>query len=140
MKIIKKIVPNITQTEIIIKTRSEIEYNKIIQNFDQRIPLNTTDGLRLVEKKDIIYVESFKNYSKLHTKNDEYTLRLPLYKMNESLGFDFIQVSRFYLINFKHLTSVEADLVNGMIARVSDLKIPISRNYIKNLYEWMEIK
>lgn len=76
----------------------------------------------------------------MHTKNDEYTLRLPLYKMNESLGFDFIQVSRFYLINFKHLTSVEADLVNGMIARVSDLKIPISRNYIKNLYEWMEIK
>lgn len=51
MKIIKKIVPNITQTEIIIKTRSEIEYNKIIQNFDQRIPLNTTDGLRLVEKR-----------------------------------------------------------------------------------------
>ena len=138
MKIIKKIDPDKKQTTLTIATWNEREAEKIIQCFDDRVRINTTKGIRLMKRSDVIYVEALRNYLKIHTTDHIDTLRLPLYKIKEILGEDFIQVSRSYLINYNYLTAVEADFVNGMVARVAGLKIPISRTYLKNLYDRME--
>lgn len=141
MKIFKKIDPNCGETELTVRTYSELEYQKIADKFDDRLRLDTTEGLRLVKRSELVYVEAMKNYLELHAQTGEsYTVRSPLYKMKESLGSDFIQLSRSYLINFDKLTAVEADLVNGMVARVAGLKIPISRSYLKEIYRKLEEK
>ncbi|MCL2113093.1 MAG: LytTR family transcriptional regulator [Streptococcaceae bacterium] len=138
MKIFKKIDPHLGETEITVKTWSEEEYKKVFQVFDNRIKLETKDGLRIVKRSELIYVEALRNYLDLHTEKETLTVRLPLYKLKRLLGSDFIQVSRSYLINFQLLTSVEADVFNGMIARVSGLKVPVSQGYLKEIYKRME--
>lgn len=138
MKILKKIDPMCGETELTIRTWSEAEYQKIVRQFDNRINLETNKGLQVLKKSEILYVESLRNYLECHTATEHYTVRSPLYKMKNMLGDDFIQVSRSYLINFAHLTSVETDFINGMVARVGGKKVPISRNYLQEIYRKLE--
>lgn len=138
MKIKKEIDSQLTETEITVKTWSETEYQKVFEKFDDRLKLNTTEGLCFINRSDLIYVEALRNYLELHATDTMFKIRSPLYKMKEVLGSDFIQVSRSYIINFQMLTSVEADIINGMIARVNGFKVPISRNYLKNIDKRIE--
>ncbi|MFC4651320.1 LytR/AlgR family response regulator transcription factor [Lactococcus nasutitermitis] len=140
MKFRKEINPNLTETEIFVKTYDEKIFDRIVKKFDENLTVKTTDGLRVLKRSEVIYVESLRNYLEIYTDNEFLTVRLPLYKMKELLGADFVQVARSYLINFERLKSVEADLVNGMVARVERFKVPISQSYLKNIYKKIEEK
>ncbi|MGM9885959.1 MULTISPECIES: LytTR family DNA-binding domain-containing protein [unclassified Lactococcus] len=140
MKLFKHIDSKLRETEITIAATNEVDFERYARLLANRIQVETVDGLKVIALSDLIYVEAERNYLYLHLNDDSLKVRSPLYKLKESLGADFIQVSRSYLINFKELTSVEADFVNGMVGRVGKFKIPISRAYLKNVYERMEME
>ncbi|MCL2676401.1 MAG: LytTR family transcriptional regulator [Streptococcaceae bacterium] len=138
MKIKKEINVQLTETELLIRTFSEEEYEKIASQFDDKISIHTVEGIQMIKRTEIYYIESLRNYLEVHRAEQGFIVRMPLYKMEELLGQDFIRISRSYLINFKHLKAVETDLIYGMLARCGDFKVPLSRNYLKNLYKRME--
>ncbi|WP_460018049.1 LytTR family DNA-binding domain-containing protein [Lactovum odontotermitis] len=140
MKIEKRIDKSLKETVVLVHCRSDEEFQKIFSKLDdgERLSLDTVDGLRRISQAELIYIEVVGNYLELHLSESDklYRLRSPLYKFMANLSDDFIQVSRSYVINFTQLNSVEADLINGMVVRVgaANVKIPISRAYLKNIY------
>ncbi|GBG97028.1 LytTR family DNA-binding domain-containing protein [Lactococcus termiticola] len=133
MKLFKEIIPGLKEPEVLIRACREEDYQQIAQRLSDKVEIETTKGIKRLNKPDIIYVEALKNYVELHTTSDSIQVRMPLYKMKEKLGEDFIQVSRSYLINFQGLSALEVDLVQGLVARVSGLKIPVTRSFVANL-------
>lgn len=131
MKIRKEIDLKLKETEITIRTWSDEEYQKLLNKLDQRIPFNTTEGLILINPSELFYIEAVGNYVELHSLNQSFLVRSPLYKISDLLQHYFIQVSRSYLINFEQLSSIENDFIHGLVARVGKYKIPISRSGLK---------
>ncbi|MDR0300004.1 MAG: LytTR family transcriptional regulator [Streptococcaceae bacterium] len=137
MKIDKRLDKTSKEIEILVTCQTDEEFQKIFSKLDDRLSLDTVDGLRRISQSELIYIEVVGNYLELHTIDKIYKLRSPLYRFMKNLSEDFLQIGRSYVINFEQLNSVEADFVNGMVARVgiTNIKIPISRNYLKALKE-----
>jgi len=136
MKVRKHIDGGLGEVEILVNCRTEAEFQKIFSKLDDRLSLDTVDGLWRLSQAELVYLEVVGNYLELHTVTEQvYRIRSPLYKFLSKLSDDFIQISRSYVINFEQLNSVEADVINGLVARVglADLKVPISRTYLKNI-------
>ena len=142
MKFQKTIDPSYTETEILVRTYSESIYEEIMNMLDNSIYLKSTSGAYKVKLRNIVYIESNKNYLEVYVKEKNtiknFRVRLTLYKIKELLSDDFIQISRTYIINYNFLDSVEADLIHGMVARVMGFKIPISRTYLGEIYSKLE--
>jgi DNA-binding LytR/AlgR family response regulator len=137
MKIKKRIDRTLTEVEVLVNCRNDEEFQKIFSKLDSRLTLDTVEGIRRISEAELVYIEVVGNYLELHTSERLFRLRSPLYKFMAHLSSDFIQISRSFVINFEKLNSVEADVINGMVARVGpeNLKIPISRTYMKALKE-----
>ncbi|MDR2977822.1 MAG: LytTR family transcriptional regulator [Streptococcaceae bacterium] len=135
MKIEKRIDRTLTEIEVLVNCRNDEEFQKIFSKLDNRLSLDTVDGIRRISEAELVYIEVVGNYLELHTSERLFRLRSPLYKFMDKLSSDFLQISRSYVINFEKLNSVETDLVLGMVARVGskNVKIPISRTYLKSL-------
>ena len=139
MKFFKSINPQLAETEIHVKTYDEMAFDAVKSRFERLIKLETTEGLRMIKGSEIIYVESLRNYQEIHLADlSVLRVRSPLYRLKLQLGAEFAQVARSYLINIQLLTRVENDLVNGLVARVSGHKIPISQRFLPELNEKLD--
>ena len=84
-----------------------------------------------VKAEDIIYAESYDNYTYVHTKTDKYLLSQTLKKIEEKLSNSgFLRVHKSYLVNLIRIDSIsEGQLfLNGK-------EIPIGRTYKKELLD-----
>ncbi|MCO6498235.1 MAG: response regulator transcription factor [Chitinophagaceae bacterium] len=94
---------------------------------EDRISINTTEGIEFYQIKEIIYIESSSNYSRLHLENGKVLLVTRLLKEFDELlsPYSFFRVHHSYLINLNHLKKyVRGDggqvvLSNGAILDVS---------------------
>lgn len=88
------------------------------------IPLN--NGIELVSPSDIIYIKGDGAYSELHLLDGRKILaskNLKMFEDNLALHSDFIRVHKSYLINFKHLYSINKSQ-GGSILLKNNLEIP----------------
>ncbi|MCW5913206.1 MAG: response regulator transcription factor [Chitinophagaceae bacterium] len=72
---------------------------------EDRISINTTEGIEFYQIKEIVYIESSSNYSKLHLENGKVLLVTRLLKEFDELltPYSFFRVHHSYLINLNHL-------------------------------------
>ncbi len=98
---------------------------KSIENSAESIFLNIDKTLHKINVRDILYVESDKNYVTVVTKNGKYSyldsLKNWIQKLPET---HFIQVHKSYVINFR-----EIEKIVGNIVFIRTEKIPIGRIY-----------
>ncbi|GAA4276167.1 LytR/AlgR family response regulator transcription factor [Aquimarina mytili] len=79
--------------------------------------------------KDILYIESLKDYIKVITTHGNYLVHKSLTGITEELpNSNFIRVHRSYTIAIDKIKSVEGNLVE-----IDSKKIPIGRNYVKHV-------
>lgn len=99
-------------------------------------------SIHLMPSSDIYYIESVDNVSFLYCELDIFESREKLYSLyNQLKNTSFIQINKSTILNMDYLKSVrplsnyrlEAQLNNGE-------KIIISRHYMKNVKQYLEIQ
>ncbi|MDQ5929774.1 MAG: two-component system, LytTR family, response regulator [Bacteroidota bacterium] len=81
---------------------------------------------------DILFIEGLKDYVKIYTTDNKFTLTLISLIKLENLLFSkgFSRIHRSYIINIKHLKSIQKNKV-----LISDKRIPISESYKNAFFE-----
>jgi DNA-binding LytR/AlgR family response regulator len=81
---------------------------------------------------DILYIEGLKDYVKIYTTDNKFTLTLiSLIKLENLLSNKgFSRIHRSYIINIKHVKSIQKNKV-----LISDKRIPISESYKTSFFE-----
>jgi len=85
---------------------------------------------------DILFIEGLKDYVKIYTTDNKYTLTLiSLIKLENLLSSKgFARVHRSYIINIKHVKSIQKNKV-----LIADKRIPISESYKTSFFEKINI-
>ena len=85
---------------------------------------------------DIIFIEGLKDYVKIYTSDNKYTLTLiSLIKLENILSSKgFARIHRSYIINIKHIKSIQKNKV-----LISDKRVPISESYKNAFFERINI-
>jgi DNA-binding LytR/AlgR family response regulator len=81
---------------------------------------------------DILFIEGLKDYVKIYTTDSKFTLTLiSLIKLENLLSSKgFSRIHRSYIINIKHVKSIQKNKV-----LISDKRIPISESYKNAFFE-----
>ncbi|MBZ4041813.1 MULTISPECIES: LytR/AlgR family response regulator transcription factor [Flavobacterium] len=81
---------------------------------------------------DILFIEGLKDYVKIYTTDNKFTLTLISLIKLENLLFSkgFSRIHRSYIINIKHVKSIQKNKV-----LISDKRIPISESYKNAFFE-----
>lgn len=85
---------------------------------------------------DILFIEGLKDYVKIYTTDNKYTLTLiSLIKLENLLSSKgFARIHRSYIINIKHVKSIQKNKV-----LISEKRIPISESYKTSFFEKINI-
>lgn len=85
---------------------------------------------------DILYIEGLKDYVKIYTTDNKYTLTLiSLIKLENLLSSKgFARIHRSYIINIKHVKSIQKNKVV-----INEKRIPISESYKNSFFERIKI-
>ena len=146
MKIILKEDKSLTESII------DITYNIFDQRIKRVVELVKTNGVQLKGEKegsihlmpssDIYYIESVDNVSFLYSELDIFESREKLYSLNNQLkNTSFIQINKSTILNMDYLKSVSPLSNYRLEAQLdNDEKIIISRHYMKNVKQYLEIK
>ncbi|WP_281237996.1 MULTISPECIES: LytR/AlgR family response regulator transcription factor [Flavobacterium] len=86
--------------------------------------------------KDILFIEGLKDYVKIYTTDNKYILTLiSLIKLENLLSSKgFSRIHRSYIINIKHIKSIQKNKV-----LIADKRIPISESYKNVFFEKINI-
>ncbi|MDG3583460.1 MULTISPECIES: LytR/AlgR family response regulator transcription factor [Galbibacter] len=98
-------------------------------DFDQdpHVFLKVDKKLIKIFLHDILYIESLKDYIKLHSREGTYISHKSLSSISEELPSEnFIRVHKSYTIAIDKVKSIEGNLIE-----IENKKIPIGRNYAK---------
>ncbi len=100
-----------------------------IANKEPFIFLKVDKKLVKILLKDILYIESLKDYIKVITTHGNYLVHKSLTGITEELpNSNFMRVHRSYTIAIDKIKSVEGNLVE-----IDSKRIPIGRNYVKHV-------
>jgi two-component system LytT family response regulator len=85
---------------------------------------------------DILFIEGLKDYVKIYTTDNKYTLTLiSLIKLENLLSSKgFARIHRSYIINIKHIKSIQKNKV-----LIAEKRIPISESYKSSFFEKINI-
>ncbi len=70
----------------------------------------------------ILYVESFRHYIVIHTKDKEYRLKESISAFEDKLSDDFYRSHRSYLVSLKHITRISRTSVH-----IGSTELPLAR-------------
>ena len=105
---------------------------------ERMIALEYAGEVNLVPLRAIQYVEVYRNYSTVHTKNGSYTVKKPLGELEQELADErFYRVSRSLLLNLTEVSRVSHDQI--MLRDGTRLDLPggkydeLNRELIKRL-------
>ena len=90
------------------------------------------DGMIVkVPLKEILYIESAKDYVIIYTTESKYMTLVSMRHMESNLPeTDFMRVHRSYLIGFRHVEKIEGNMLH-----IVGKKIPVSRHLREIVYE-----
>lgn len=102
-----------------------IQISKSLFHMDDRIFVKTKEQRVKLLIKDIIFIESDRNYCNIHTSNQIFTLAMTLKVMDEKLpNQHFVRVHRSYIVN---QSAIDAVAENYVV--IQKKTIPISKAY-----------
>lgn len=102
---------------VTILSENITENNKLI------IP--TQKGISFIEMKDILYLEGYKGYTKIHTETKETLLSsYSLVKFEKQLNKQFFKCHKSYIVNLSYIRHYENE---GYLILTDTTRIPISQ-------------
>jgi DNA-binding LytR/AlgR family response regulator len=120
-------------TQAVNKAR---EYFNYIQKRDdvteKYIFIRSEFSLVKIPLADIVYIEAFADYLKIHVKDRKtFVARMPMKDMLEKLpSTDFIRVHRSFILPFSKIESVRGNTIS-----IGDLQIPIGKTFVEEFFK-----
>ena len=95
--------------------------------------VKTDSRLEKVVFSEILFVEAMENYVIIHTSSQKIVTIMTMKAMEEVLpGSDFFRVHKSFIINHRHITSVEGNEI-----KTGSAKIPVSRKNKSQVMDWL---
>ena len=95
------------------------------------------DDYRLVKirLKEILFIESFREYVHLHIEQNTYVFRKTLSQIEKRLRFkDFIRVHKSFIVSLDAVDAVEGNRI-----QIRTHKIPIGKSYKESFYQSLDL-
>jgi len=93
--------------------------------------VRTNYKMERVKLKEILYVESMREYVSIHIKDRRYVTHQTMNRMEEELpAGQFIRVHRSFIVGLNHIQAI-----NGNMVIIEKKEIPIGGNYRKTFFE-----
>lgn len=146
MKISININENISDTEIVINSRSLTpEIEKIIATLrilDQQIMVMKNEESYILDVAKIVYIESVDRKTFVYTEEDCFESKLKLYEIEEQLcQGGFLRVSKACLVNLKYIRSLKSELDRKIrLTLENGEQIIVSRQYADELKHRLGVK
>ena len=146
MKITININENISDTEIVINSRSLTpEIEKIIATLrilDQQIMAVKNDESYILDAARIVYIESVDRKTFVYTAEDVFETKLKLYEIEQQLcQVGFLRVSKSCLVQLKFIRSLKAELDRKIrLTLENGEQIIVSRQYADELKHRLGVK
>lgn len=146
MKISININENITETEIVINSRSLTpEIEKIItalRMLDSQITVSKDGESYILDAAKIVYVESVDRRTFVYTEKDCFESKLKLYEIEEMLcNIGFLRISKACLVQLKYIRSLKAEINRKLrLTLENGEQIIVSRQYADELKHRLGVK
>ncbi|AFT81250.1 LytTR family transcriptional regulator [Leuconostoc carnosum] len=117
------------------------QYLKAKNTFSRQLAIKTADNIRVVDKGNIMLMESFGNDLTFTLKNNQkLTTRKTLKKfLAENQKFNFVQISKSAAMNLSYLSKMEAAFSGNYYAFLTnDTRVTVSRRFIKGILNRLE--
>lgn len=115
------------------------EVNGLLYNRHTEQPIFLREGTRIVRlrQEDIVYLEGYGDYVKVHRVNGKPLLsQVSLKHFEKSLGKnDFCRVHRSYIVSLSHINYIERKRI-----RIDDVLIPISDSFLPDLMSKLRLQ
>ncbi|PWN07546.1 LytR/AlgR family response regulator transcription factor [Rhodohalobacter mucosus] len=114
--------------------RSDSKISKLEKNVAQleegSITVRSNRNFEHLLLKEILYLESFGDYVKIHTRDRVVTTRKNISDLDESLPYSFIRIHRSFIVNRDCIERYSSSEVH-----VNNIDLPISRTYKKQVLD-----
>ena len=143
---------NLFVSKDIEESYADIHTNELSDNISKAISIleseDVNDMLAVKKGSDIALLESSDIYMfrveekqvKVYTENDEYVIKKPLYQVEDSMGNDFLRISKTTIVNFKKIERVAPSLRGMMFVQLKNgLKDNISRKYLPDFKQALNL-
>ena len=133
--------PGFQDVEIIINCpRTDEEILRIVamlRIYDQKLTGIKDGEIRLLDVKEIFYIDTADKKTFLYTQTEIYESALRLYELEERLeGMDFIRAGKSSIVNFCKIQSIRPELGGRMLLTMENgEQLYVSRQYAAQLKE-----
>ncbi|MCA1055932.1 LytTR family DNA-binding domain-containing protein [Rossellomorea aquimaris] len=107
-----------------------------------KLSVQDEDKIIFIDPSDILYISREERETYICTEKKRYTCRLPIKDLEEKLAtYPFFRVHKSYLVQLPYVEEL-IPWGNGVFQlkmRGSQEKLPVSRNYVKELRERLEL-
>ena len=114
----------------------------ILESEEQNEMLAVKDGsdITLLELKDIFMFRVEDKKVLVYTEDNDYLIKKPLYKVEDSLSSDFVRISKTTIVNLKMVRRVAPSLRGMMFIELKNgLKDNISRKYLPDFKRALDL-
>jgi len=88
-----------------------------------------------IRLKEILFIESFREYVHLHIRQNKYVFRKTLSEIEKRLQFkNFVRVHKSYIISLDAVDAVEGNRI-----QIQSHKIPIGKSYKENFFNELDM-
>lgn len=106
------------------------------ENVEECIFVKENKKVHKILLSEIIYIESLKDYVKIHTSQKNIVAKYALSKIEEGLNEnDFIRIHRSFIVGLKHISGFSANSIE-----IKGLELPIGRMYNKQVFDKLDYK
>ncbi len=132
VKAVKKAIDKIKENEKNNPQQMLKLLHKVLRE-EQKISISTQKGIHFVALSDIIHLEGYEGYTKIHLQNKNILISsYSLGKFKDKLNDSFFKCHKSHIINLSFVTAFENE---GYIILNKDHRVPISRSYKKSFME-----
>ena len=98
------------------------------------------DRIVIISPDEIVAIHAEKKWCRIMTETDDYSCRKRLYELEDSLGPEYMRISKSIVVNIRKIVSVEA-VFNGMLLlhMKNGSKEYVSRTYLPSLKSFLGI-
>jgi len=115
--------------EKFLDTQTVLESNHIIEDSTHIFVQSNKKNIKILFE-EVLYIESIKDYVKIHTTEDKLIIKHGLSTFEDKLDERFIRVHRSYIVNSQKVTAYTKQDIE-----IGDIEIPIGDYYKKRALE-----
>lgn len=143
---------NLFVSKDIEEPHADIHTNELNDNISKAISIleseDANDMLAVKKGSDIALLELSEVYMfrvenkqvNVYTENSEYLIKKPLYQVEETLGSDFVRISKTTIVNLKKIERVAPSLKGMMFIELKNgLNDNISRKYLPGFKQALDL-